>query len=261
MVDMNTQRTTVLSLLYIFFLCFGATLFLKSCSPGNTTKSSYIVAYDSSWYPLEADGSLAEISAFSEDLIDEIEGSSGLRFTVIQGQWDQMPLRLKRGEYHALLSSLTPNNQNRRAYIFSEPYLYLGPVILGRKGSGIKSLDDLSKQRVAVARNRPRDLEYLRLADVRIAIYDDMQKAVEDLVTSKIDAIIMKGLRARTYEKGLYAGKVEVLSEPLNQDALRLVVLKRGAYEILIDVFNQNLGSLKESKRHQELVEKWDLDK
>lgn len=258
---MNTQRTTVLSFLYAFFICFGSTLLLKGCTAAPTEGSKYLIAYDPSWFPLELDSSLQEIGAFSEDIVDEIGQLAGLRFAPVRSQWDQMPMRLRRGDYQAILTGLSPDSRTRRNYIFSEPYLRLGPVILAPYRSGVRSLDDLSKKRVAVDRARPRDLEFLRAPGVRIVTYDELSQAVVDMVGGKLDAIIMNGLQARAFETGLYKGRVAIVSERLTDEALRLAVLKHGNYESLVEIFDKNLALLREGSEYRALIEKWDLDK
>ena len=65
-------------------------------------------------------------------------------------------------------------------------------------------------------------------------------------------------LPAYTFTEALYKGKLQVVSDPITDEGLRLIALK-GAEDSLIEKFDQGLKDLKEDGTYGILLKKWNL--
>lgn len=255
---MSPGKPTLATLLLVFSCCFLSMFLLKGCSKTFQKEKTYIVAYDPTWFPLEVSQAIHQISAFSQNLLVKIGDQQELRFRARESQWDSMRRRIHIDEYQAMLTGLTPSHANQGRYVFSEPYLHLGQVLLVPEEASITKIEDIQNSVIGAARNRPRDLSYIPSPTTPVYLYDSSQEATEQMLSGRVTAVIMNGMRANAYVRGLYKGKVKV-AQHLSDESLRLVVLKGGDYGFLIEEFNKGLEALRQENSYTELLEKWEL--
>lgn len=256
---MGAGKPTLATLLLIFSFCFVSMCVLKGCSGRKISHSDYIVAYDPSWYPLQPGLSVHMISAFSQNLLVDVGDLKGLRFKARESQWDFMKRRLHVGEYNALMIGTRTANLSRDNFLYSKPYLQLGAVLVVPQSSALTDIDDMENQAIGLLQSRPSDLRFVQGPETQVAYFKSSQEAVEKMIQGKVAAVIMNGPRAQAYSRGFYKGRIKLI-QYLSPDALRLVVLKGGDYEFLVEQFNEGLDALQAGSHYTQLLEKWELD-
>jgi polar amino acid transport system substrate-binding protein len=245
--------------LAIFLIIFAAFIAMRGCSrTPRTTQSRFHIAIDRSWYPLALYGKENNLLAFADELLDAIGRESGLTFDVLDIRTANLIPDLDNGFYDGMISAMPPTHLNMIRYRFSDPIYLLGPLLVVRSDSPIKSLEELAGRFVGIRRGASLQFD-VPFPNANITPYDNMTVALADLDNNKIDALIMDSLQAYVQIQGIYAGKVKIVTSPLTQDGLRLVTLNKTRYNELFDLFNKSLSSLKENGTYEELLRKWGL--
>ena len=236
---------SVFQILAFFIAVFA--VFIWGCSHRN--KSDTLIGRDPSWYPENLGTKTDEINGFTNALIGNI-GNNKIQIididsiNLLQGLDDQ--------EYPAILSSLPPTEENQDRYLFSNPYLLIGPVLVVPFNSKATSLDDFEEKIVGVSPYDDSILIAQKNPTLIIKEYEAMPTALEDLATGEIDAVLLNTLKANALIPNLYPETLRIVSYPLNKKGLRLIAL-RGENEDLISHFNTKLSELRESGEYTKL--------
>lgn len=239
---------------------------MRSCSKetNHSKRNLYVIARDSTWYPLDMMGKEKNLLAFSDDLMAAIAKNSEMRFDLIDTGPDSLIEGLDNGNFDAVFSFMSPNVINREKYIFSNIIIELGPVLVMRSNAPLMSLADMEgktigvqasslKTYTAITNSINPSLKYI------VVPYISTTRALEALDANLIDAVILDAMPAYTYTEGFYGGRLKVVSAPLGDEGLRLVGKKGRSSEKLITKFNESLKELQEKGTLDALLNKWNL--
>lgn len=219
----------------------------------------YKVAFDPTWAPLSFYGKEVNVTTFSIDLLFAVAREERLQVEVIKAGHSRLLEMLEEEKVSAVLTSLLPTGRNEEIYLFSEPYLKFGAVLVVKKGVKIETIEKLPKQRVGVMRGSP-ILFHLTLDPTVIVIpYESPLMALDELASGRVDAVLIDQLLSFLYFGELYKDKLQVATLPLTEDGLRLVTLNDQEGDLLIKAFNEGLKSVKEKGIYKELLMRWDI--
>lgn len=243
------MRAMIYRLLIFCFL-----VLLCGCSDED---ASYKVAYDPSWYPQDFRGKEPTINGFSADLLRAAGEERDFSVDLVKAGPEFLEWGLNQGKWDAILTSLSPAINYEEQFVFSDPYLLLGPVIVVPASSSVKGLADLAGKTVGVLRG---SLAVTILAEkvpgVVILAYDSPAIALEALLADQYEAVAMPILIAGSYVADLYSDRLKIVTAPLSQEGLRLVATK--AHEDLIYEFNKGLEDVRGSA-YEALLHEWRL--
>ena len=217
----------------------------------------YKVAMDSSWYPLALYGKEHNKTAFTHDLIKEIGRDQSIKVEMVRTNYKRLIELLNDQKVEGILTSLLPNPVLEAKYAFSDPYYRYGAVLVTNKGSSIRSLLDLEEKRLGVKRTSPLLYRLKLNCQVTIIPYTNELAALHALSENKLDAVIVEQLLTYLYYGALYPDQLEVATQPLTNEGLRLMTFKRDSE--LVDRFNAGLKNLKENGTYDSLLLKWDI--
>lgn len=240
-----------------FFLSLVIFLVASGCgAPTRTTP--YVIARNPSWEQLNLYGTEKNISGFTDDLLFEIAKDQKMKIRLITSSRAPLVGLLDQDGVDAVISATTPTEENSRLYLFSEPLLVLGPVLVVQQNSPYTSVPDLAGKEIGFERT---DSSALMLTDSAKAIfrpYDGAAQAFEDLINGRIDGVIVNAIIAHRLASNVYQGDVRILTPPLAPIGIRLVV-KKGKSEELVALFNQGLAELKKEAFYQKILLYWSL--
>lgn len=233
---------------------------VRACSgPTIPSKSHlFLIARDPSWYPLNLLGKEKTVQAFTSDLILTIAKNRGVRIELKNVSSNYLFEGLNEEEYNAILSSLQPNALNNQYYNFSNPFFFVGPVLIVPEKSNIKTLTGMSDNTIGITRGS--ELSYnLTKYNAYYKPYDNLTVAFEDLTRDRIDGIILPVLKAYSYIETFHKGKFKVITSPLDDKGLRIVARKSLHSEFLIEEFDKGLQEIIQDGTYQALCDKWGL--
>ncbi len=229
---------------------------LVSCGAKGKT---YRIGIDPSFYGAPVAGKEAKVFAFSKELLRAISHEEGLFFESVTMSWDNLIYGLKNDQYDAMLSSISPRINLMKTYNFSEPFLYIGPVLVVKKDMKVSSVKHLQGKEISVESMHQEVLLIEKYPGVNVHYYYSIPDAFEEIVTDQIDGILIDYLQATSYIRNLYREKVKIATPPLNDLGLRLVTLN-GEEKELLEAFNRGLDKLRDNGTYEKLLKKWELN-
>ncbi|MCE5293725.1 MAG: transporter substrate-binding domain-containing protein [Chlamydiales bacterium] len=238
-------------LLFLIVFCTG-------CFWSKSKNKQYTVFRSNSIEGINLQGKETSIQGFTNDLLFEIARLKGIRIkinTLDHGKTGDL-ISMKGAD--GVVGVVDATLQNRKFYVISEPFFTFGPVVVMRMGETYKDLDSLKNKVVGFDRayaglvqNRD-DLSFI------LKPYDQMTYAMEDLVNSKLDAVILDSIRAYQLVGNFYANTLKVASAPLIITNFCLIV-NEGKHVELIKIFNEGLAELKKQGTYQKMLNYWGL--
>lgn len=228
----------------------------RACSSTLLIGEHYRIGYDTSWYPLQLMERERGMSAFMSELFSEIAKGKKMRLELVQSNQDFLVLNLNNKEFDGILSAMTPTPSNRYMYDFSDPIYLLGPIVVVKSSSNIKTLKDLQYKNVGIKTISPAIQELKTYAEITTYAYDNMLTALSDLEKGNVDAVLIDPLQAQVYLSG-FANRLKVVAGPLSTLAIRLVVRKDE--KEFLKRFNEGLKEMKENGDYKALLKRWNL--
>ena len=181
-----------------------------------------------------------------------------MNLTEVTASWDNLEENLRKGKYDAIFTTMPRYNFNLHTYDFSEPYLYVGPILLIRSDSTFHDLKNLRNKEVAIVKESHHDLILEKIPEIIIRTYPDIPSMLQALMDGRVDGAILPILIAEQYVQNLYNGRIKMVQKPLTSEALRLVTLHK-ENEKMRAAFNHAIKKVKSSGNYNKLLKKYNL--
>lgn len=253
---------TIFFIILIFAGIYFGGLILVYFSKGPLPDKVYRIVIDETWYPLQLYEKDQDMTFFSRELVRAIAAQQNFSIELVQVEDTDLLSGVDNGEYEGVLSSLILNEENASMYLSSDPYYLLGPVLVVTTSSSIKSLKDLSGKTIGLI-NRSHSIRSLnKYYSAHFVFYDynDRFQLLEDVINKDIDGMVLNMMAAYEFtNSSLYRNQLKVISTPLNNYGLSLIVKNDPEYKKLIIQFNKGLKDLKKNGAYNKLLIRWDL--
>ncbi|MGH2404104.1 MAG: basic amino acid ABC transporter substrate-binding protein [bacterium] len=221
------------------------------------------IGSDTTYPPFETVDEQKTIVGFDPDLMAEICRRANCKARFMTAAWDGIFVALSQGQYDAVVSGVTINDERRKTVDFSEPYLRYGQVVLVRADeSAITGVDALRGKVVAVQTGTTNDEKATalqkegKLADIKR--YETFALAVKALLNKDLDAVIIDSPAADGYMSAS-PGRLKKVGEPFTSEALG-IALKQGETGLKA-AFDAALVQMKGDGTIDRLYQKWFVEK
>lgn len=241
----------MLRVILVFFFSL-----LLSCSGGK--KPTYNIGVDPSWYPLDLAGQQKLLLAFSIELLQEISREEKLQMAVTRLNWDNLLWALREKKTDAVLSTVQPYVFYQKKYVFSDPYLLTGSILIVPENSKYTGIDKMVGKEIGLLRGSSAAVLLQRIPGLILRAFDSIPETLNNLEAGHIDGALIDAPLAMSYIRDLYHGKLKIVGNPIGDQGLRLVSLHT-AHPILIDQFNKGLALIKKNGKYEQLLKKWGL--
>lgn len=218
-----------------------------------------MVGTDATWPPMEyIDEDTQQLVGFDIELFKALSKVSNLapEFKVLA--WDGIFEKLDSGEVDVIVSSVTINEERKRKYDFSMPYVNAGQVIITRfNDTSVRTMKDLVGKKVGAQKETTGAAEIEKLGNVKLELYDDILFAVEELDVGRIDAVICDVPIAADYvlRNVTFRDTLKIATKPFTNEYYGIVV-KKGNKELL-DKINMGLLKIIDNGTVKKLEDKW----
>ncbi len=223
--------------------------------PVTKAPEKIIVGTDSTFPPMEYKDENDELVGFDIDLVKNIAEEMGTTVEFQTLSWDNIFDDLEAGKIDMIASSVSITDERRERFIFSEPYINAGQVVVARASDEtIRMPEDLSGKKVGVQRGTTNEVEAAKYTtDENIIRYDDFQLAAQDLVNGQVDAILsdLPGAKGIVNEHP----ELKIASDPFTNDFYGITFKKDNTQ--LRDAVNTALDSLSQKGILNSLKEQW----
>lgn len=216
------------------------------------------VGSDVAYPPFEfEDEKTQEIVGFDVDLIKEIGKRIGLEVKIQPAAFDTIIQALNAKKFDCVVSAMTITEERLEQVNFSDPYIDSDQSVAVKKGSQIKSLEDLNGKIVGVQRGTTGELKAQELKEKygikEIKSYDDTLMAFEDLKAGRVDAVV------NDYPVTAYLVKkdpvFEIVAKIPTGEKYGIAVRKDS--EELLKAINKALAEIKEDGTYDRIYKKW----
>ena len=165
------------------------------------------------------------------------------------------------GSYEGALTTNILSVDEVKGYISSDPYYYLGPVLVVPLSSTIKSIEDLKGKSIGVINKFHAMYSLEKLYSIHLVLFDynDRFNLIAEVLDKKIDGMILNPIPANEYVHGIYEHQLRIASAPLNDAGLSLITKNTPEGKKLIELFNFGLQEIKQDGTYHKLLVKWQL--
>ncbi len=222
--------------------------------PPTTAPKNIVVGIDATFAPMEYKDDNGDYVGFDVDLVKNIADELGANVQFENIAWDNIFDDLEAGKIDMIASSVSITDERTERFIFSQPYINAGQVVVTASGSAITKPEDMSAKKVGVQRGTTNESEAAKYTtDDLIIRYDDFQLAAQDLVDGKVDAILsdLPGAKGIISEHP----ELKISSDPFTNDFYG-VTFKKDNTE-LRDAVDKALDSLRQKGVLNSLKEQW----
>lgn len=232
-------RTFLLAILIVLGGCSG---FSKKVMIGR----------DVTWFPYQFGLFTPNVNAFVNVLSDSIGKEEHFDCSIVNLDWVRLKECLNQGQVAGIFTCTLPGYDVLDYYEFSDPLLLTGPVLVVKKGSTFRTFDSLNGKTIGAYLFDSSSVEAQQIPDAVILTFDHIPNACEELLHGKYDAILIPALNASNLISTVYQRDLDIVSEPLTSDGIRLMVVKDKESH-LIRVFNRGLTKLKNNGEYAHL--------
>ncbi|MGM9986414.1 MAG: transporter substrate-binding domain-containing protein [Bacillaceae bacterium] len=204
------------------------------------------------------DPSTGKIEGFDIDIAKELTkiilgDESKAEFKEVTSK-TRIPM-LQKGDIDAIVATMTITDERKQQVDFSEVYFEAGQSLLVKKGSKIKSIDDIKKGTKVIAVKGSTSAQNIRekAPDAQVLEFENYAEAFTALKAGKGDTLttdnsILYGMADEDNSYELVGGTFT--DEPYG------IALKKDSPE-LVKAVNDALKQMKDSGRYDEIYKKW----
>lgn len=230
----------ILILLFFVFVVTGC----------NNNDNQIVMVTEAGFAPYEFyDGD--EIVGVDVEIAKEIAKSLGKELVIKDVYFNSIINELKSGKADFAAAGMSITEDRKKEVDFTIEYVTSNQVVVVKKGSNIKSVDDISDKRISVQLGTVAD-SYVEenLPNAKLNKLKTFLVAAEDVKNNKSDCIIMDKLPAVELVKK--NPELEILDEVLFEDKYAIAV-KKGNKELL-DSINKVLTKLVNNGKIDEYI-------
>jgi polar amino acid transport system substrate-binding protein len=251
---------------YIGWLCLCGSLlaflclhFLTGCESTTEATRIWRIVRDPLWYPFELINKEQGMVGFTNDLMKAVGKETNTRIDLISLSTQNILAELDTGNFDGILWGFPPNYYETNRYDYSQPFYLVGPVLIVSSHALVHSLEELKGNSVGIMDDINLTFNIPNYSTINLKIYHQIIMALDALQSNQIDALIAHALPAYSHISALFCHRLKVVTPPLTNDGLRLILKKSNQSQQFIAQFNSSLQKLKENGEYQELLDKWGL--
>ncbi len=221
-------------------------------------EKTIVFASDATWPPMEMVDANKQVVGFDVDFINAVAKEAGFKAEIKNTAWDGIFAGLDTGNYDAVISSVTINDERKAKYDFSLPYLNAGQVLVVPKTTtNVTTLAQMTGKKLGAQIGTTGAFEIKKVKGLTLKAYDEVGLAFEDMAAGRIDGIVCDGPIAANYalQKAEYKDKFAIVGQPFTNEQFGIVV-KKGNKEVL-DLLNKGIKAVKAKGIDKQLEKKW----
>jgi len=241
------------SLLFVLIGLLVVSTISISCSQ---TPEKIRVATNADYPPFTyIDKQSGQLVGFDINLMNLIAEKENLGVEFVNVKFEQLLEGMALGIYDAAISTISITEARQKDMLFSEPYFVTGHVVtVFIENNTITDKDSLIGKVVGVETGSTSAADVSEMQGVTAKYYVDFQAAFDDLMNSKIDAVVSDKTIASYYVAN-YPDKLKIVGEPFTQENYGIAVAKNKPE--LLGKINAGLDVLKAEGLIEELYGKW----
>ncbi|MBJ8102589.1 MULTISPECIES: transporter substrate-binding domain-containing protein [Bacillus cereus group] len=198
-----------------------------------------------------------EIIGFDVDIAKYIGKELGYEVKVKDMDFGGLLASLSSGKVDFVMAGMTPTAERKNNADFTDIYFVAKNMIVSKKGSNIKSLEDLKGKTVGVQTGSIQEekaKEFQKQVDFKAEGRDRIPEIVQEIKAGRFDAAIIEDTVAKNYlEKMKELQGVEIQEAP--EEVGAAIALPKNSDKT--EEFNKVIKKMQENGEMDKLVKKW----
>lgn len=220
-------------------------------------KSTYKIVMDSSFAPFEYQNDSGKYEGIDVDLIKAIAEQQGFNIELSNPGFDAALNAVQAGQADAVIAGMSITDARKEIFDFSDPYYTSNILLAVKKGSSVKSYEDLKGMTVG-AKNGTASYTWLsEHADqygYSLRAFDEASTMYDSLNSGSIDALMDDEAVLRYAIKQGRKFETPIDGEKSGEYGF---AVNKGANPELLEMFNNGLAALVKSGKYDKIVSKY----
>lgn len=220
-------------------------------------KSTYKIVMDSSFAPFEYQNDSGKYEGIDVDLIKAIAEEQGFNIELSNPGFDAALNAVQAGQADAVIAGMSITDARKEIFDFSDPYYTSNILLAVKKGSSVKSYEDLNGMTVG-AKNGTASYTWLsEHADqygYSLRAFDEASTMYDSLNSGSIDALMDDEAVLRYAIKQGRKFETPIDGEKSGEYGF---AVNKGANPELLEMFNNGLAALVKSGKYDKIVNKY----
>lgn len=232
----------------------------KTDDTSNTSSKKYVIATDTVFKPFEYTDASGNFVGIDVDIVAAIAEDQGFEYELKSLGWDASIAACKSGQADGMIAgaSITEERQNS-GWIFSDSYYTATQCAAVKKGSDIKSLDDLKGATVAV-KTGTKGADYANeIKDkysLKLTYFEDSPTMYQAVTGGQCAACFEDSpIMAASIKDGDL--DMEIVEGSENEGAGYGMAVFSADEQELLDKFNAGLANIKANGKYDEIIAKY----
>ncbi|MCR5493647.1 MAG: ABC transporter substrate-binding protein/permease [Streptococcus sp.] len=220
-------------------------------------KTTYKIVMDSSFAPFEYQNDSGKYEGIDVDLIKAIAEQQGFNIELSNPGFDAALNAVQAGQADAVIAGMSITEARKEIFDFSDPYYTSNILLAVKKGSSVKSYEDLNGMTVG-AKNGTASYTWLsEHADqygYSLRAFDEASTMYDSLNSGSIDALMDDEAVLRYAIKQGRKFDTPIDGEKSGEYGF---AVNKGANPELLEMFNNGLAALVKSGKYDKIVSKY----
>lgn len=220
-------------------------------------KSTYKIVMDSSFAPFEYQNDSGKYEGIDVDLIKAIAEQQGFNIELSNPGFDAALNAVQAGQADAVIAGMSITDARKEIFDFSDPYYTSNILLAVKKGSSVKSYEDLNGMTVG-AKNGTASYtwlsEHAEQYGYSLRAFDEASTMYDSLNSGSIDALMDDEAVLRYAIKQGRKFETPIDGEKSGEYGF---AVNKGANPELLEMFNNGLAALVKSGKYDKIVSKY----
>ncbi|AGA70796.1 amino acid ABC transporter substrate-binding protein, PAAT family [Desulfitobacterium dichloroeliminans LMG P-21439] len=191
---------------------------------------------------------------FDIDLMNEIGKDMGYTVKFESSSFDGLVTAIGQGNYDAVISAMTITDDRSKSVLFSDPYFESSQIIAVKKGSDVKSEQDLIGKKVGVQQGTTGQ-EAVEGLSIDPKKFETIGDAINDMMIGGSDAVVADTPTLYYFIKQNPNMDIEIVSSNFPKEYFG-IAFKLDNKE-LADQVNATLKKFMDNGKYNEIYKKW----
>ena len=216
-----------------------------------------VVATNPEWPPMEFLDDNKNIIGYDVDMFKAVAAEAGMEAEFKMTAWDGIFAGIAAGNYDVIASAVTITPERQRAFAFTVPYYDVRQIVVLRKGDSASGFADLA-DKVIGGQIGTTGIFVAQKSGVKMTIreYDNVGLAMQDLINSRIDAVVCDSPVALYYanQKEGFSDQLTVAFRTEATESFGFVVSKNR--KDLVERLNKGIEAVRAKGIEAEIIRK-----
>ena len=258
----------------LFFTCSLSILFMACTQKASDPKqdnwekyqqqNSITVGFDNTFVPMGYEEKNGQYAGFDIDLAKLVSEKLGIQVHFQPIDWDMKETELQNGTIDAIWNGYSATDERREKVAFTIPYMQNSQVIVIKKSSNIRSVEDMKDKVLGAQTGSSGYLDFEAQPELLknhvknhdAEQYQSFNEALIDLKNDRIDALLIDRVYANYYlvSEGII-DDYEIFPAGFESESFAVGVRKSD--KTLQEQLNQAFVALYQEGKFQEISQKW----